>query len=184
MVTQSHTSSRDIIAKAPFVSGDIGELIAWHDQEGPTIDVRLAPYSEGESVTFGLSPAEARGLADQLREIADVAQRAGWTPAVLADVRERYLPGATDEEIMVRLDQLTEHLGGSPLGFRPGTLHPDAGRMLRAAVGSQTVGQIVESLDQAIEHLTDVRHVIDKLASLSQSLADLQRFYQTESEKR
>ena len=55
----------------------------------------------------------------QLTEIADTAQRAGWTPAVLADARERYLPGLSDEQIIAWLDALIDRLGGLVLGYLP-----------------------------------------------------------------
>lgn len=184
MVTVSTPAERDVISRVPFLNDRLGELVAWHDREGPMIDVRLAPEDSGTSVTATLSPSETRELADQLRQIADVAQHAGWTPAVLADVREHYLPGAGDEEIMARLDQLTHRLDSSPLGIRQGTVHPAAGRMLTADVGSELVEQASAALDDTIDRLTEFRHAIDRPTTLRDSLADLQRFYRTESEKK
>lgn len=174
----------DLIIRFPFLNDDLGELIARHDDEGPIIDVFLAPEDGGGSVTFALTPAEARVLAGQLTDIADAAQRAGWTPAVLADVREHYLPGASDEQIIQRLDQLTQRLGSSPLGIRPGTVSREAGRMLAAEAGGEVVDQVADVLDEAIVRLGEFRGAVDQLAGLRAAFAELRRFYQAESQER
>jgi hypothetical protein len=99
-------------------------------------------------------------LADQLRDLADTVQQAGWTPEVIAHVRERYLPGASDDEITARLDRLAADLGRSPLGLRPGTLSLAAERSLTAMLASEAVEQAVTALDAAIDALNSSRHAL------------------------
>src|ERR1700754_2809952 len=111
VVTYQQPDRREVIARSAFLSDDVGEMVAWHDSEGPTIDVHLAPADSGQLVHFAMTPSEARLVAGQLTQIAATAQRAGWTPEVLADVRERFLPGRSDEQIIERLDALTTRLG-------------------------------------------------------------------------
>lgn len=183
MVTVPDPDHRNVIAQVPFLNDDLGELVAWHDKEGPVVDVRLAPDDAGDKVELRLSPCEARELADQLRDIADVAQRAGWTPAVLADVRQHYLPGASDEQIVARLDELAGRLGESVLGFRPGTISSDAGRMLVAGVGTEVVERAATALDVTIGRLGELRNAVDRLAELRADFDELRRFYRTEGEQ-
>lgn len=180
MSTVSNSNDREVIAEDVFVNDDLGQMVAIHDHDGPTIRVLIAPEDTGESVAFGLSPCEARKLSDQLRAIADTAQRAGWTPAVLADVREHYLPGATDEQIITRLDELTQILGSSPLGVRRGTVHPDAGRMLAADAGVDVVRNVLAAVDQAADGLADAARASSRLTGARTSLDGLLRFYDTE----
>lgn len=171
-----------VIVRKPFLNDDLGEVIARHDDEGPTIDVVLAPQDSGASVSFGLTPCETRLLARQLQEVADTAQRAGWTPAVLADVRESYLPRASDEQIVARLDDLAERLGASPLGLRPGTLSPEAGRMLVAGAGRDVLQQAIAALDTAIARLAEFSQTTGQLTDLRAAFDELRRFYEAESE--
>ncbi|TDD64546.1 hypothetical protein E1262_27845 [Jiangella aurantiaca] len=62
---------------------------------------------------LSLLPSEARDLAAQLVEIADVAQRAGWTPEMLAQAGERYLPGMSTHRLLAAIetadDGVTDH---------------------------------------------------------------------------
>jgi hypothetical protein len=58
MVTVPTPESREIIARRPFLNSDLGELMAWHDDEGPIIYARLAPEDSGQEVVFCLTPTE------------------------------------------------------------------------------------------------------------------------------
>lgn len=184
MVTVPEPDRRDVIVRGPFLNDSLGEIVAWHDKEGPIIDFHLAPLDTEDAVEFGLTPTEARALASQLREIADAAQRAGWTSAVLADVRQNYLPGATDDEIIAKLDALADRNGGFVLGFKRGTVNPNAGRMLTAEVGAQAVQRASTALDDAVDRLGEFRAAVDQLTQLRAALDELQRFYQSESERK
>lgn len=172
MVKLPRPDEREVIARAPFLDESIGEMVAkLDDHEGPVIDVRIAPDDTGQEVTFVLAPLEARTLAAELDEIAITAQRAGWTPAVIAHTRDTYLPDATDAEIMTRLDRLVERLDGTVLGHAPGTLHRDAGAMLVADAHLNVVERTAESLESTI----------DQLALLTTTVTELRRIYRTES---
>ena len=99
MVTVPKTNKREIITRAPFVHPDVGEIVAFHDEEGPTIDLVIKPEGSDEYAQVGITAADAHELADELHRIADEVQRAGWTPKLLSDARA-YLPGMTDEQII------------------------------------------------------------------------------------
>lgn len=131
MVTVPKRDEREEIARAPFLDEMLGVMVARHDDEGPILDVHIEPADSGQAVDFELTLLEAHVLADELHEIATTAQRAGWTPTLIADVRDHYLPGAADDEIVTRLDGLVERLGSAPV-LRPGVLRRDAGLMLIA----------------------------------------------------
>lgn len=181
MVTVPAADRRAVIARSAFLSDDVGEMVAWHDAEGPTIDVVLAPADSGQHVALSLSPSEARLVAGQLTEIAASAQRAGWTPEVLADVRERYLPGRSDQQIIERLDALTARLGGLVLGYR-GRLDWKAGRMLTAEVGTELLERAAAAVDVAGQHLAAYQQAVGQLSAVKAELDQLERFYRTESE--
>ncbi|WP_169792028.1 hypothetical protein [Jiangella muralis] len=157
-------------------------MIAWHDIEGPSIDIRIEPLDSGQRADICLAPSEARALARQLSEIADTAQRAGWTPAVLAEARERYLPGLSDEQIIERLDALTARLGGLVLGHR-GRIDWRAGRMLIAETGNELLDRAAAAVDTAEHHLSDYRQAVEQLGTVKARLDDVRRFFEQESER-
>ncbi|TDE13509.1 hypothetical protein [Jiangella asiatica] len=183
MVTVPNSEHRDVIVRAPFLGDEVGHMVARHDAEGPTIDVRLAPQDTEQHVEFSISPAEARELAEQLVRIADAAQRAGWTPDVLAQVRERFLPGHTDQQIIERLDRLAERLGGFVLGHH-GRVSWRAGRILTAELGAEAVGRAALALEAAVEQLSAVGAAVGPLTELRAALTQLDVFYRAESEHR
>jgi hypothetical protein len=94
-------------------------------------------------------------------------QQAGWTPEVIAHVRDRYLPDAGDDEITARLDQLAADLGRSPLGLRPGTLSLDAERRLTATLADEAVERAVTALDAAVNALSSSRQALASLRAHS-----------------
>ncbi|SEE94330.1 hypothetical protein [Jiangella alba] len=181
MVSTHHEERRDVIVRQPFVSDEVGEIVAWHDSEGPTIDIHLEPEDSGQRADVSLTPSEARDLARQLREIADTAQRAGWTPAVLADARERYLPGLSDEQIIARLDALTERLGGLVLGYR-GKIDWRAGRILVAETGHQLLDRAAGAVNVAEQHLAGYQQALDQLSTVKAELDHVRHFFTHESE--
>lgn len=156
MDTVSSPGDGAVIAWMPFVEERRGEVVARHRHDGPSVDIRLVHSAGGEQYEFGLTPLEARALADELGQIADSAQRAACTPELVADVREHYLPRATDEEIVARLGRLVERLGVVPL-LRPGVLRPDAGMMLTADAALDGIDRADRALTSAVAALTDLR---------------------------
>ncbi|WP_026876891.1 hypothetical protein [Jiangella gansuensis] len=182
MVTVPNSTQSDIIVCTAFLSDDVGQMVARHDTDGPTIDVAVAPTDSGQRVELSLSPAEARDLAGQLTEIADVAQRAAWTPAVLTEVRERFLPGHTDQQIIERLDRLARAHRGMAPGHH-GTLGWRAGRLLTAELGGEAVARAVAAIDAAADHLAAVATAAAPLTELRTSLDELAAFYRAESER-
>ncbi len=181
MATTPSEKKRDVIARGPFLSDDVGEMIAWHDTEGPAIDIHLEPTDAGQRIDVSLTPPEARILARQLADIADTAQRAGWTPAILADARERYLPGMSDEQIIERLDALTARLGGFVLGFR-GKLDWRAGRALVAETGNELLDRAAAAVDTAEQHLSGYQQALEQLTTVKAELDHVRRFFAHESE--
>ena len=181
MATTPAADRRDVIARSAFLSDDVGEMVAWHDSEGPAIDIHLEPVDAGQRVDVSLTPSEARIVARQLTELADTAQRAGWTPALLADARERYLPGLSDEQIMQRLDALTTRLGGFVLGFR-GKVDWRAGRILVAETGNELPDRAATAVDTAEQHLSGYQQAVDQLTAVKAELDHVRRFFAHESE--
>lgn len=181
MVTVSKPKKREIITRAPFVSDDIGEIVAYHDEEGPTIDVTIRPEDSGQYAQFGLTAAEVRQLADELHSIADQVQRAGWTPTILAEARA-YLPGMTDEQIIERLDRLYRRWGGLVIGFR-GMLDRRAGRALAIEVHMETLEQSVALVEEHAEKLSGIPELADRLSELRSSLEHVRQLYIAEQER-
>lgn len=181
MVTVPTADRRAVIVRSAFLSDDVGEMVAWHDSEGPTIDVHLAPNDSDQRVDFAMTPSEARLVARQLTEIAATAQRAGWTPEVLADVRERFLPGRSDQQIIDRLDALTTRLGGLVLGYR-GRVDWKAGRMLIAEAGAELLERAAAAVDTAGQHLAAYQQAVEQLSTAKAELDHVRRYYATESE--
>ncbi|SDU64581.1 hypothetical protein [Jiangella alkaliphila] len=181
MATTPAADRRDVIVRSAFLSDDVGEMIAWHDTEGPAIDIHLEPTDAGQRIDVSLTPPEARILARQLADIADTAQRAGWTPALLADARERYLPGMSDEQIIERLDALSKRLGGFVIGFR-GKLDWRAGRALVAETGNELLDRAAAAVDTAEQHLSGYREAVEQLSSVKAELDHVRTFFATESE--
>ncbi|SDT70554.1 hypothetical protein [Jiangella sp. DSM 45060] len=181
MVTVSKPKKREIITRAPFVSDDIGEIVAYHDEEGPTIDVTIRPEDSGQYAQFGLTAAEVHELADELHRIANKVQRAGWTPTILTDART-YLPGMTDEQIIERLDRLYRRWGGLVIGFR-GRLDRRAGRALAVEVQMETLERSVGLVEQHAETFSGVPELADGLAELRSSLEAVRQLYVAEWER-
>lgn len=181
VATTPAADRRDVIVRSAFISDEVGEIVAWHDSEGPTIDIHLEPEDSGQRADVSLTPSEARDLARQLREVADTAQRAGWTPAVLADARERYLPGLSDEQIMQRLDALAARLGGLVLGYR-GKVDWRAGRMLVAETGHQLLDRAAGAVETAEQHLAGYQQAVDQLGTVKAELEHVRHFFTHESE--
>lgn len=180
MVTVPTADRPAVIARSPFLSPDVGELVAWHDTEGPTIDVRLEPADSGQRLELSLTPGEARLVAAQLNEAAATAQRAGWTPQILADVREHYLPGRSDQQIIDRLDALAGRLGGPVLGFR-GRVDQRAGRMLVAEAGAELLERAAAAVAVAEQHLAGYQQAVEQLGAVKSELDRVERFYRSES---
>lgn len=170
----------NIITRAPFLAREIGEIIAWHDHEGPSIDFRLAPEDTDQHAEISLTPSEVHNLADQLHEIAMVAQHAGWTPEILAQVRERYLPGMSDVQIIERMDRLADRIGGLVFGMG-GRLHGDAGRMLTAEVGIEALDRLAAGIDAVAQRLDGMHDLTPALTEAREAIAGMRRFYQAET---
>ncbi|WP_157987736.1 hypothetical protein [Jiangella endophytica] len=101
----------------PFVDEMVGELVAHHWHGTPQIDLEVKPPESQQYAKVGFNLREARQAAAELLQLVDIAQQAMWTPVLLADVREHYLPGATDAEIIERLTRLAERDAGLELRF-------------------------------------------------------------------
>jgi hypothetical protein len=63
MVAVSKPKKVEIITRAPFVHHDIGEIVAFHDEEGPTIDVTIRPEGSEDYARFALTAIDAHQLA-------------------------------------------------------------------------------------------------------------------------
>ncbi|WP_053208197.1 hypothetical protein [Jiangella muralis] len=183
MATLPTPDETNIITRAPFLAREIGEIIAWHDHEGPSIDFRLAPEDTDQHAEISFTPSEVHKLADQLHEIATVAQHAGWTPEILAQARARYLPGMSDVQIIERLDRLADRIGGLVFGVG-GRLHGEAGRMLTAEVGLEALDRVAAAVDVASQQLDGVHQLTPALTELREAIAGMRRFYQAETERK
>jgi hypothetical protein len=119
--------------ESPILRGDLGHMeVVFVDT--PAVAVHLAPEPLDEELDLILTPTEARLWADQLQEMADLAQRAEWTVAVVEQVREDYMPGASNGRVIAVLDQLAAYMGRSPLSIGGEALSHDADRVLAAGV--------------------------------------------------
>ncbi|WP_116949406.1 hypothetical protein [Jiangella endophytica] len=181
MVTVPKPKKREIITRAPFVHPDVGEIVAYHDEEGPTIDVTIRPEGSEEYAHFGLTAADAHELADELHRIGTIVQRAGWTPTLLSDARN-YLPGMTDEQIIERLDRLYRRWGGLVIGFR-GRLDRAAARALAVEVHLETLERSAASVEEHAESLSGIPELADRLAELRSSLDEVRQMYVAERER-
>jgi hypothetical protein len=184
MVKLPPPEERTEIARVPFVDDMVGVMVARLDDraDGPVIDVTVKPFETDMQAEFSLSPSDARGLADQLRAIADTAQRAGWTAGLVADVREKYLPGASDEQIMARLDRLTERFGGGVYGQVPDRLDWRAGRVLIAEDAATATADVVGVVDDVIGHLSSLADAAQRLSHTREVLAGAESRYQLQAE--
>jgi hypothetical protein len=61
MSTLPTPEESNIIKRVPFVSAELGEIIAWHDYEGPSIDFKLAPEDSPQRFDMSFSPARSTG---------------------------------------------------------------------------------------------------------------------------
>ncbi|WP_026874757.1 hypothetical protein [Jiangella gansuensis] len=181
MVTVPKPKKREIITRAPFVHPDIGEIVAFHDEEGPTIDVTIRPEGSEDYAHFALTAIDAHQLADELHRIGTIVQRAGWTPTILTDARE-YLPGMTDEQIIERLDRLYRRWGGLVIGFR-GRLDRAAARALAVEVHIETLERSAALVEEHAERLSGVPELADRLGELRSSLDEVRQMYVAEQER-
>lgn len=181
MVTVPKPKKREIITRAPFVHHDIGEIIAFHDEEGPTIDVVVKPEASDQYAHVAITAIEAHQLADELHRIGTITQRAGWTPTVLTDARA-YLPGMTDEQIIERLDRLYRRWNGHVIGYR-GHLDRAAGRALAVEVHIETLERSVALVEEHAETLSGIPELADRLSELRSSLEDVRQLYIAEQER-
>ncbi|SDU47734.1 hypothetical protein [Jiangella alkaliphila] len=181
MVTVPKPKQREIITRAPFVHHEVGEVVVYHDEEGPTIDITIELEDTKQRAQFAITPREAHQLADDMHRIADLAQRAGWTPTILTDAR-RYLPGMTDEQIIERLDRLYRRWGGLVIGFR-GRLDRAAGRALAVEVHMETLDRSVALVEEYAEPLSGIPEMADRLDELRSSLEDVRQLYVAEQER-
>ncbi|PZF81582.1 hypothetical protein [Jiangella anatolica] len=141
----------------------------------------IRPEGTEQFAQFGLVPIEAHQLADELHRIADLAQRAGWTPAVLTDARA-YLPGMTDEQIIERLDRLYRRWDGFVLGRR-GMLDRRAGRALAAELHMETLERSAALVEQHAKTLSGIPEMADRLSELRSSLQDVRQLFAAELER-
>lgn len=177
-----HKDDRDIIARIPLAA-DEGELVAWKDEDGPVIDLVISPTDEDPSARLTYTPCELREFADQAYEIADTAQRASWTPEFVADVRDRYLPGLSEEEVIARLDALANRTERRL--YLSGRVHPEAGYRLRAGAGAEAVGRVIAVLEELTGELgrakaarvSPVREALDRLRASLEAEANLEETF-------
>ncbi|TDE13054.1 hypothetical protein [Jiangella asiatica] len=168
MVTLPEPDKREIITRAPFLTEGIGEMVAHLLHGDARIDVLIKPFETDMYASFDLVPKEARRLAAELVRIADVAQQAMWTPKLLAHVRERYLPGATDAEIVERLNRLAERDGGFEL-MKPGMLHPEDGYTLRSQAHGEVVDRVAGVVSEAGVTLGELESVVADLRKIQRA---------------
>ncbi|SDU18205.1 hypothetical protein [Jiangella alkaliphila] len=162
MVKLPEPDTREIITRAPFVEEGVGEMVAHILHGDAHIDVEIKPFETEMYAQFDLLPKEARRLAADLVRIADVAQQAMWTPKLLANVRERYLPGATDAQIIEQLQRLADRDDGLEL-LEPGLLFPQDGYALTAEAHRELVDRIAAALSAAGVTLGELETVVGDL---------------------
>src|SRR5690625_2973874 len=158
MVKVPEQDYSDVITRAPLVHRDVGEIVAHHGDEGPMIDMVIKPDDLARRGKVSMGAAEARQLATELNRIADLTQQSGWTPRILAEVRQRYLPGMTDAEIMRRLDRLYEQWGGFVFGLG-GSLSFRAGQVLAAESQAEPLDGALAVIDRHAESLSGLPEV-------------------------
>ncbi|TDD65549.1 hypothetical protein E1262_24890 [Jiangella aurantiaca] len=168
MVKLPEPDTREIIARAPFVEEGVGEMVAHILHGDAHIDVEIKPFETEMYAQFDLLPKEARRLAADLVRIADIAQQAMWTPKLLANVRERYLPGATDAEIVEQLNRMVERVGGLEL-MKPGVLYPQDGYELTRQAHRQVVDRIAGVLSEAGVTLGELESVVRDLRKVQRA---------------
>lgn len=178
MTTLPNSAEREIITQARFHE-DL-TIVAFHEDEGPLLELIVAPVGTGKRADLLVNTAEARDLAVELNRIADLALRAGWTPVILADARQQ-LPGMTDEQIIERLERLHRRLGGFVFGVA-GRLGGRAARMLSVEVHIETLERAIALVDQHAEVLSGVPDVASRFRELRASLNDVNTMYKAELE--
>ncbi|WP_026876765.1 hypothetical protein [Jiangella gansuensis] len=166
MVTVPEPDKRQIIARAPFFDESVGEMVAHLLHGNAEIDVVVKPFESEQIAGFAVNVKEARRFARVLLEFADVAQAAMWTPKLLAEVRNRWLPGATDAEIIQRLNDLCERRGGGIELLSSGRLFAQDGEALVAAVHREKVDRVAVALSDARVSLTDLDSVVADLRTI------------------
>lgn len=162
MVNVPERDKREIIARAPFVDEMVGEMVAHLLHGNAHIDVEIKPFETDMYAKVGLNLREVRLAAAELLRMADVAQQATWTPKLLANVRERYLPGATDAQIIERLQRLADRDDGLEL-LEPGLLFPQDGYALTAEAHRELVDRIAAALSAAGVTLSELETVVGDL---------------------
>jgi hypothetical protein len=166
-----------VITRRLLLADHLGAMVAYLDVEGPSIEFVITPDDEGTRMTFEVSPSEARQMA---AEIGGRSPPQHSTPDVLAEVRENYLSGMTDEQIIERLDRLSLRLGGLVLGHRR-KIDWRAGRILRAerAIRVPQEGERGRRQRGPAVHRAEPRP--GWLADLRQSIKDQVAFYERET---
>lgn len=154
---------RQIITRAPFVDESVGEMVAHLLHGNAEIDVVVKPLDSGQEAMFAMNVKEARQTAAALLVIADTAQAAMWTPGLLAEVRERYLPGATDAQIIEQLEALADRLGGGIELRSTGHLFSQDGQALAAAVHGAKVERVASALADAGVAFSELDSVVGDL---------------------
>lgn len=157
---------RAIITRAPFVDESVGEMVAHLLRGNAEIDVVVAPLDSGQEARFAMNVKEARQTAKELVAIADTAQAAMWTPKLLAYVRERLLPGATDAEIIARLNDLCDQQGGGIELHEDERLFPIDGEALIAAAHRDKVDRVAEAMAAAQVSIKDFLSVVADLRTI------------------
>ncbi len=157
---------RVIITRAPFVDESVGEMVAHLLHGNPATDVVVKPLDSGQEAEFAMNVKEARQTAKELVAIADTAQAAMWTPRLLTSVRTRWLPGATDAEIIARLNDRCEQQGGGIELRDSGTLFPIDGEALMAAAHRGKVDRVAEAMSAAQVSLEELLSVVADLRTI------------------
>jgi class 3 adenylate cyclase len=98
---------------------------------------------------------------------------------VLAQARDRYLPGMSDEQIIERLDRLATRLGGRVLGHG-GRLDYQAGRILVAEIGLEAHERASAAIDAALQQFDGVQAVAEPLREAQRTFNTLRAFYEAE----
>ncbi|SDU82615.1 hypothetical protein [Jiangella alkaliphila] len=170
MVNVPERDKREIIARAPFVDEMVGEMVAHLLHGNAHIDVEIKPFETDMYAKVGLNLKEVRRTALELLRMAEVAQQATWTPRLLANVRERYLPGATDAQIIEQLRRLAERDDGLEL-LESGLLFPQDGYALTAEAHRELVDRIAAALSAAGVTLGELESSVDDLRKVYASRA-------------
>ena len=173
MVNLPEPDKREIITRVPFVDESTGEMVVHMLHGHAEIDVEIKPFETDMYARVGINVKEARQFAATLLEVADVALSAMWTPELLAEVRTRYLPGATDAEIIARLNERVDQLGGGIELPSSGHLFRADGEALTAAAHREKLDRVTAAMTDARVSLTEMESVVGELRTIYPDRADL-----------